>query len=77
MPDFNYDDYVYFKENEEVPKIHHKVFIFVQESYFYITPPLKFWDFFISLLKLFVKKELEQWISNNIQVVNQLSKTDV
>ena len=31
MPDFTSGNYVYFKDNEEEPKIHHKVFMLNQE----------------------------------------------
>ena len=36
-----YGDYVYLKENEEMPKSYHKAFILNQESEFTITPPLQ------------------------------------
>ena len=44
MLDLTSDECVYFKENEEKPKIHHKIFILNQEQYFYITSPLELWE---------------------------------
>ena len=41
MSDFTSGDYLYFKDNEEEPKRHHKVFILNQESKFTITSLLK------------------------------------
>ena len=61
MPDFTSGNYVYFKDNEEVPKSHHRVFILNQGSDFYITPPLKLLEESLSSLpKLFVKKLLNR-----------------
>ena len=41
MPAHTFGEYVYFKDNENIPNIHHKVFILSQESNFYITALLK------------------------------------
>ena len=50
---------MHFKDNEEKPKIHHKVFILNQESEFIITSPLKLMgEKLLSLPKLFVKNIL-------------------
>ena len=37
MPDFTCGDYVYLKDNDELPKNHHKNFILNQEPEFNIT----------------------------------------
>ena len=44
MPDLSYGNHVYLMENEEVPKVHHKIFILNQEQCFYIASPLELWE---------------------------------
>ena len=71
MPYFTSGDYVYFKDNEQVPKSHHKVFVFNHESDFYITSPLKLLGGrLLSFPKLFLNNIIELWNNHNIQVVS-------
>ena len=78
MPDLTSGDYVYFRDNEEEPKRHHKTFTLDQESGFSIESPLKLTIiFFVIIRNLFVKKMIEPWIVEIIQVVYKLSKINI
>ena len=77
MPEFTFVDYVYFKENEKKPKIHHKNFILDQEPYFTITSELSLLENKLKSLTTLFVKSLVPWIIDDVQVVAQLSRIDV
>ena len=70
--------YVYFNNMRTNHEIKHLGFILNPRHYMYITSPLGIMEkMLVSYLGLFVKKILELWMNNNIQIVAQLSKVNV
>ena len=69
MMDFTCDDYVYLKENDEIPKNHHKNLIMKQEPDFIITSQMRLLETKLKILPdIFVKKMLVPWIEANFPI---------
>ena len=69
MPDYTYDDYVYFHNSVDAPKEHHNYFILNQKLDFYITSLSKLMD---DTLTSFPNLFVDGMIKNGLTLISKL-----